>query len=55
MFLKPALDRAFTNLVFELLDAFDYLSGNQSRLGPEPTRQWNYLRAHIGKTNNGSR
>jgi hypothetical protein len=46
---------AFTNLVFELLDAFDYLSANQSRLGPEPIRQWKYLRDHIGKTDNGSR
>jgi hypothetical protein len=46
---------AFTNLVFELLDAFDYLSANQSRLGPEPIRQWNYLRDYIGKTNNGPR
>jgi hypothetical protein len=46
---------AINSLVFELLDAFDYLSANESRLGPEPARQLTYLRDRIAKTDNRPR
>ena len=40
---------AFTNLILDLLDTFDYLSDNANRLGPEPARQLNYLRTFLAK------
>ncbi|SRR5260370_19110296 len=46
---------SINSLVFELLDAFDYLSANESRLGPEPVRQLAYLRDHIAKTDHRPR
>ena len=48
-------NEAFTNLVCVTLDAFDYFDTHQDELGPGPMAQWNFLRAHIAKTHNGSR
>jgi len=40
---------AFQALVFELLDAFDYLLASSSCLGPEPRKQLEVLSKHIVK------
>ncbi len=45
----PTFGAAFTNLVLDILDAFDYLTDRESVLGPEPTRQLAYLKEHIAR------
>lgn len=42
-------DAAYTNLVLEVLDVFDYLSENETRLGPGPAHQFAYLRTFLAK------
>lgn len=48
-------NEAFNYLICELLDAFDYLSAHESELGLGPAAQFAFLRAYLGKTDNGSR
>jgi hypothetical protein len=45
------LSDAFQNLVAEVLDAFDYLTANEARLGPGPAQQLAHLKGHLAKAN----
>ena len=42
---------AFQALVYEILDALDYMIAHRSELGPEPLRQLGILSQHIVKSN----
>jgi hypothetical protein len=48
-------NEAFQNLVYQVLDVFDYLTENAERLGPGPASQLAYLRSRIASTNNRPR